>query len=802
MQINKISVQISKYQSFTSTPTNLVKQNTTLNTAQNQTTNTNNKHKQIIKYTAIGTGIIALVIGIIKHKSIIEKFKKIFTHKPKLSDNNPTSIVSTESVNFSTAQNSTPEILQKPINNEEVLSEPKASLKFIDFLECEDCKEKQVSGVYDEITEKIYRKYNDKNYEKEILASKIYNLNNVKSPEYKPILHGIDVIGSKVVYIENLKNITEKDYPKLQKNFGTDALLANREILKSAKIDENGNVIRVNLQNTLDSDEKHNPQYFGTIVEEISDFFNKEKNPMNFNVYSSMTREDFINSLKNLSNLDLIHTLKYLENEGISHLESVKYNDLIIQRLTFLYKLRQLAEKTEQGNLKLPEYVKKIYSQTIANNIPYTKDYSMIKDIEHAINKIDDTETKEDLSKLLKTQIKQLTVDKKNPNKLTQYETGELLDKYLYKNHEFTEKELTEIKKTGFDTKYLSTLKEPMSLQEIHKATEFVNINDGKYIDYWKQNPDKLALYINSKCLNDCQLVSFRPETWDMILNIFKETIKNPQKIKDNINAIIQYSGMGSYDRMNGFLRVNSSINETLKTYTKNSQLNEFEKQKLNAVFENIKYIVAERMVLDEFSKRTNTEYLKKELEKIINSLNENCDINELRNLIQNFKNTFNDISKKFNIEEEVNNLKNVSYTAGKTESEIKLIRNETSDIFCDTLINGENLENLIRAGRTDKKAKEKVLTYFNETKPAVNQAGFLSTSIAPYNALAGNIKWNLKLGEKTKYNYLSDIIKIFDKSQDETEAEVLIMPGHKIQVTNAKYENNKLILSGIILPQ
>ena len=92
-------------------------------------------------------------------------------------------------------------------------------------------------------------------------------------------------------------------HPDICKNFGTDILLANKNILKSCKLDKNNNLIRVDRSNTLGLDPDGSQHHFGVVVDELSDFLNPKKHPQNAKAYSSLTREDLISSLEKVCSM-------------------------------------------------------------------------------------------------------------------------------------------------------------------------------------------------------------------------------------------------------------------------------------------------------------------------------------------------------------------------------------------------------------------------------------------------------------------------------------------------------------------
>ena len=95
------------------------------------------------------------------------------------------------------------------------------------------------------------------------------------------------------------------------------------------------------------------------------------------------------------------------------------------------------------------------------------------------------------------------------------------------------------------------------------------------------------------------------------------------------------------------------------------------------------------------------------------------------------------------------------------------------------------------------------MLKYFNKRNPEIYYPSFMSTSIKPYDVMTGKVKWNLKLNDGVKYMYIEDLPNAFNTFgySDQSEAELLVLPGQRIKILGAKYINNKYHIYGEILP-
>lgn len=754
--------------------------------------NTNYKN-----YAYVGLGVLSLGILILKSKSIVNFFKKIFKPVEKktpatkppttIETNPPTPVIKVEKSPLAPEPKPTDDLKKDTI----------------------DTLNEETTRIFSQGFRKYYQKLIPLEAQKEVYASQIYGMNNVKVPEMKLLGSSFDPKGLEREFIESLRNIPGGDivvYKRISEDFAADVLLGNTNVLKSAKLTEKGDVIRLKLQNTFGTNSSGSSQNWSYIPDEIADFLNPEKYPENAEVFSVLTREDFIKSLKKLTSVrnkdyKYINTL----NDNAKDLNGVRYLETVLNRELFLQKILTIAERTEQKALSVFEYVETVKNQALKKTIKESSLYHILADLKRAVENIKDNEVKAELISLLKARIESLTIKKENPKHLSIYETGQMLEKYFHKVYQLSVEEIKILEERYGKKSYniIRALKTPLSQEKIVSMAYIANSNNGKYRDFWLSNPENMVIYLNSHPLSAGQYSAFQMPAWNTVTKAFKHFCENKYD-DDALDAVIDYSGFGSYNTINGVLRVDWKIGETLKLLDGNINENtrNMLKQNVNDLKRTIKKHITLGNPLGESSE--NCEMLCKKADNILEKLQTpgKEDYVQIKNELQNLKDEMNSLSEKYKIKDKIRNIQKISLLADESEKELSLIRQETTDAFESLYLDGEKLSDLMLTAGSDPQKIEKVLAFFNERKPVLEQPGFLSTSIAPYSTLDGNVVWSLTPSLGTEYRYVSDLSHVFGQSNGGTEAEMLFSPGHKIHITGAKKDGRRWCLKGIILPR
>ncbi|MEI3254755.1 MAG: hypothetical protein V8R83_05555 [Candidatus Gastranaerophilaceae bacterium] len=550
--------------------------------------------------------------------------------------------------------------------------------------------------------EKYYLKLDGEKSRKEVCASKLYELLDVKVAKMDLLGDFYETKGVKSAFIENLQRIKPENtaaIKEISQNFGADVLLSNKNILNSCRIDEKNNVIRVNLIDTLGVRRDGTPEYFGAVVNEVAEFFNPRIYPENASVYSSMTREDLIKTLKKVTSIKISDDTKGLQvlRSNAEVLNSLKYKDELHSRISFLRKVVNIAEKIEQGSMPIAEYAEKIKNEAIKETISSANHFSTLKNIEYSIGRIENKEVQAELTNLLKQRIKTLTSQENK--KMTQYEIGELLEKYIAHPYEPTSEERDNlVSKFGKDyaNQYLARLKTTINYDKINNLMRVINKNDGKYVDFWRNNPDKMAVYINSKTVSANQLMNFDDTAWDVVIGQFKTLFERPIN-KDILDSINLYSGLSGYDQINGMLRFNYQAQRILDSINEKALPVDSEITRLKTEINSLKQITC-RLYMGKTleDKRSNFEVISNKISNLDPCLKNGANTEEFKVELTKLKEFINKIFTENGYNKQISDMEAIAVHSTPETQTLKLVRNETSDCFEQFMLGNEKLSELM----------------------------------------------------------------------------------------------------------
>lgn len=325
--------------------------------------------------------------------------------------------------------------------------------------------------------------------------------------------------------------------------------------------------------------------------------------------------------------------------------------------------------------------------------------------------------------------------------------------------------------------------------EKLGLITHFANLNNGKYLNFWTKNPEKLSYFVNNTMYLPSQMKNFNPETWDAIISSFIK-INNSDDKGSIINTIIKYAKDGYAKQINFLPLVNELCKDIINKLDNNQMpMDEYNKQ-----------ILKLKSLIDKSRIRQNIEPIEA---KFIDSQTKPImgDIFISPRLLASNLRTFvleiiNKDSDENEIKSLISNLKKVSITATSKDSAIPLWRDDDIHFFDTMKLNGESVENLMFNAKSDISTRTKLLEYFNKCKPEIERNTFLSTAIKPHEFAHKNIKWNLELKEGVKYLY----IEPFKCFSNETEAELLVHPC-RLKIKNVDFKDNTWIFDADILP-
>ena len=647
--------------------------------------------------------------------------------------------------------------------------------------------------------------------QRQVIATRLYSVLNIRTHDFKLLGSSRNPHGMYIQVFGSLKNTGEdvSCCKKISEDFAADAFAANRDVLNSCRLDKYNNIVRFDLTETLGYKKDGEKNYFGTVVEELSDFFDPEKFPENAKLYADFTRDDLIKSLEKFTKIGNKELKSYSVTDAMTDCGEFcekQLCDIFLRRKNFISEFLAQAKNTPQNNEDMKTYTQHLKINTIKNLIKKSNDYATINDLRQSIyntDNIHDPQTVKELKTLVDNKIHELssTVD----GKLSMFNVERLLQKYTRGNG-LDEKENAKLnEKYGSYAGHIKrAINSAIDSAQIKEITQIVNMNDGKYIEFWENNPEKMALYINSQTTTAGQLKNFSPESWDFVIKNFKQLCENVFD-KEAIDAAVYYAGMSGYDRINGILRCNYKADKLIKKLATEPFDSEAGMINFKNELEPLKYIINRLYIGKDFEQQCqNKQFALNLLDNILtmpDTPNNTAYKEQISDSLNKLKDFVNKIASECGLDKKIEALKNHASVSSKEDS--RLILNRTESIFgLDSLeYNEETAASFLNRFNDNPFMKRKFVVYLNETQPVVYQPGFISTSIAPYKTLDGNVKWTLSLGENVKYNYINDIDHIFGNAGDGTEAEVLINPGHFIKITNAVNLGNELRLFGEILP-
>ena len=743
-------------------------------TAKNSNSTASCLKKETIKKVAlIGTGIFLAVLSIVKRK-------KLFSSNKNIGDKLKKTITPTNQQAINKNKISPPQAPEIRKHPEQQINIPIIDNKDINF--------------------------DFKNPDKNLLSSKIYKATKVKSFAQNNHGHYILPNGLTTEHIPNLQNIDTKniaDCKEICKDFIIDVLVANNDVVNTCKKQPNGEILRLNFSKTLGNSKEAVMENLKLFPTEISEFLNQDLYPQNASVYKYLTRENIIDALKQLKTLD---------EENYPNGLYLLYDKIVTSKINirkkFIKDWIKIVKDTPQGDKSIQEYIEMTKNILVEESIKKAKNYLLLEELKKSIDNIKEIKTKDYITNIYKERIKELETTKIG----LQYRMGKLLKNNLYKQNKITEdkyKQLVEQFGEKHAQKLKSRILEPLSTDDILEAAPILIKTKDKYKQFWKENPELLAAYINAKLTKASQALSFNETQWNTITNYLKDLTESTVNKEKFINAIIKYNGTGSYDAINGILRLKQTTEDLVKLLD-----TETLKNKIPYVKHEIEIFnsIANKMIF-KYTKETQQELtrIKEKIKELIDFTNSNeisANINKsiLQNKLKEFRTIVKTASEKAGITETINNLKLHTVTVSELENGLKLTRYTSPNAVHSIWLDGEPLDRLLDQNLTPELI-EKIETAINSNKPVLKQPEFLSTSLPPYFVELGSIKMNIQMEKGVKYSYVSDISHLFDYATKETESEIIIHPGHTIEIVNAQFKESKkgfkqLELQAIIKPQ
>lgn len=396
----------------------------------------------------------------------------------------------------------------------------------------------------------------------EVLSSKLYKLAGIDVPELSLVdgPNGQKAILSK--FIPDLQGVNKAN-PLAHEGFGMDALLANWDVVGLGydnTVTNGSKVFRIDVGGTLDFRAQGSKKPFGSVVDELTSLIDPNINPQSAKVFSSMTVDDMVASIKKVTSISDDEIVKLLKQEGMEN-----YTDAILKRKAYLQDFVNRAEITpKQSSLSLLEYTTYIKNQITSDTIAKAQTQTELALIQESIDSIKDPKVKKAFQKQLDAKsvdLKKVTTHVK-PYSLKELEkelasAGFVKDSKGYWEITVSDSYKQKILSSyggDFGPKIIEMAQQPLSPSSLQQMLKFMNVANGKYTTYWQGNMSELVLYYN--ILKEGSLFG----CFDQITDAQWETVMNTVKTKapkDVVESLYNYKS-SSYE-----------INEALTNFKK-----------------------------------------------------------------------------------------------------------------------------------------------------------------------------------------------------------------------------------------
>lgn len=430
--------------------------------------------------------------------------------------------------------------------------------------------------------------------------------------------------------------------------------------------------------------------------------------------------------------------------------------------------------KTEPENIFVPD---EQYIENLKSKISNAKNYFELKAAETESEVIPQGEIKQDIVSQINVRRQQLIQHKKKEHYLSQYEVAQMMEKYYKQKADASETSVNLIKsRLGEDASrhFKKLVETPIEeYSTISCMTILANRCDGKYLDFWKENPEFLKFYTMShgNLLMNEQLFSFDKNVWNELISNFIKSVDGTMN-QEQLTSLLKYSMNSYYDNINGLLRIKDALEKPITPENLDYMKGLIE-------FRSLFGIVPEKM---KGCQKNVLDMIERIGKKLDSSENVEKDVEELKNYI-------NSLDNQLGLTSMINNIKESSSVL---ENDIQVTRLEFPEFLRGVNSNGGDIYEMIQNSKTNPEAVAQIEKFFDEGgQISVIRPEFLSTSIPPYSLREYSAKFNITLKKGVEYAYTSDLQHCFKGMRDSTEAEILVMPGHKMTITNAKYQRN-----------
>lgn len=389
-------------------------------------------------------------------------------------------------------------------------------------------------------------------------ASKLYTLAGIPSAQMELCLLG-DGVCTLSRYLPKLQEeFPDEKKSLLSKGYAMDALLANRDAVTShnAQISEMDNeVYRIDFGAAFDfrGAGDRNPQKFHSIPTEISSLLNPQyKCPnggSNAEMYSALTREDLISSLKSICQVDDHEMAKVLQTSYLK-----RYTNILLQRKASMKEMLDLIVATPMQNGEtLFQYLSNITNKVIMNHITNAKTLSHISELRLIIDAdVQDEKVKSDMLDKIKERRTQIEESQQHtPKSITEDELQNLLTNSIY-TKDSSGNYVIDVNKSEYNN-YIQAIEQhcgkghiskqvqnylnsPINKFKLKEMLEMLNYDNGKFIDIFTKDIKSFVIFYNAVNTSIKNVTEIEPAQWEALVNSFI----NPAN-QDEILSVISY---------------------------------------------------------------------------------------------------------------------------------------------------------------------------------------------------------------------------------------------------------------------
>lgn len=207
----------------------------------------------------------------------------------------------------------------------------------------------------------------------EAFSSKLYKLTGANVPQMSLFKDEAGKVGLLSEYIPNLEAITTPN-KQVCSDFGADVWLANWDAVCSKNLQTDGiKQYRIDLGGTLNYRAQGGKKTFDCVPSELTTLINPNINKDSEFIFSKMTREDIINSLKKVVNCRDKDIIKIAEEYNYPCTKEMTRT--LIKRKEFLQYALELIEKRPLEGQTLLEYLTKIQDDVLNTPLWEFKSY-------------------------------------------------------------------------------------------------------------------------------------------------------------------------------------------------------------------------------------------------------------------------------------------------------------------------------------------------------------------------------------------------------------------------------------------